>query len=456
MSLYYKLGIVLDFVDTKQDINPSVLRVLRVFRIARLLKFLNFAKGVRQLVVALIISLPSLLNIGTLLFIIVFIYSIVGMSLFGHVKHQGSINDMENFEDFGNSMLLLFRLTTSAGWNDILESLSIEPPDCEKDFKGLYNGNCGWSSAAIFYLVSYVFLIYLILVNMYIAILLENVSSVHEEDEFVISKATIDNFYEVWDSFAPDGTKTIPYSKLSDFAKTLIKPLKIPKPNTMKLARMQIPLRKGDQVHVFDVMKAVVKRALETEGQLESPQDFDEIVKKMEARFVGRSRSAKYGKKRLKPKEAAAIVIQKAYREHLLAKRQKPFRCVVDQACARKENAVQAEKDVDSIPMKTIQIHEGVVSHYRDVNCVTKPFTNVCASATITSEGKDGKCHVEVREVPEALSSHPTNKDYGNYSEDATTSVLHEKLVTRNSCPTDELRQQKKDIIKIVAFESAV
>lgn len=59
---------------------------------------------------ALIVSLPALFNIGALLGLITFIYAIIGMSVFGHVKKQKAINDMVNFETFGRSMQLLFRL----------------------------------------------------------------------------------------------------------------------------------------------------------------------------------------------------------------------------------------------------------------------------------------------------------------------------------------------------------
>ena len=64
--------------------------------------------------------------------LITFIYAIIGMTLFGHVKHTGALNDQVNFETFGRSMQLLFRLTTSAGWNDVLEPLLVTPPYCGK------------------------------------------------------------------------------------------------------------------------------------------------------------------------------------------------------------------------------------------------------------------------------------------------------------------------------------
>ena len=67
------------------------------------------AKGIRKLLFALIVSLPALFNIGALLALITFIYAIIGMTIFGHVKHQGAIDDLVNFETFGRSMQLLFR-----------------------------------------------------------------------------------------------------------------------------------------------------------------------------------------------------------------------------------------------------------------------------------------------------------------------------------------------------------
>ena len=70
--------------------------------------------------------------ISLFLALITFIYAIIGMTLFGHVKHTGALNDQVNFETFGRSMQLLFRLTTSAGWNDVLEPLLVTPPYCGK------------------------------------------------------------------------------------------------------------------------------------------------------------------------------------------------------------------------------------------------------------------------------------------------------------------------------------
>ena len=61
------------------------------------------------MLLAVIVSLPALFNIGALLFLITFIYAIIGINLFGQVRLQGSLDDLVNFQTFGSSMMLLFR-----------------------------------------------------------------------------------------------------------------------------------------------------------------------------------------------------------------------------------------------------------------------------------------------------------------------------------------------------------
>lgn len=272
----------MDELGDNSVINPGLLRVFRVARVARLLRILQFAKGIRQLLVALIISLPALLNVGTLLFLIIFIYAIIGMSTFGHVKKQKNLDDTVNFETFGRSMMLLFRLSTGAGWNDILESLMLREPDCDPNYGGFPNGNCGFPVGAVIYLVSYIFIVFLIIVNMYIAIILENVNRA-QEGGLVLNKDDLDSYYEKWASFVTDGKQYLMVDQVSDFVAFLDEPLKIPKPNEQELVRMGISVRMGYRVQCFDLLRCLVKRLLEKKG--ESPAAFEQIASKLETHF---------------------------------------------------------------------------------------------------------------------------------------------------------------------------
>lgn len=274
-------------------VNPSLLRVMRIFRIARLLRVLEFAKGIRQLLVALMISLPALFNIGTLLFLVIFIYAIIGMSAFGRVKKEGNnMDDIVNFETFGNSMMLLFRLSTGSGWNDVVSSLSIQPPNCDPGYHGYPKGNCGSPFGAAAYLISYIVIVFMIIVNMYIAVILENVNRAHENDDFAITKEDFDFYYRKWAEFVPNGKQFIPLDQLSDFVDGLEKPFRVSKPNEARLRQLDITIRAGELIHCFDLLKALVRSTLEEHG--ESPDVFEEITVRMEAEFtksIGRKHS---------------------------------------------------------------------------------------------------------------------------------------------------------------------
>lgn len=87
-----------------------------------------------------------------------FIYAIFGMNFFMHIKYDGSINELFNFENIYRSMITLFPLCTSAGWNGVLKAITNEQPDCDPKKptgSSMFKGDCGNNIIGIIYLVSY-------------------------------------------------------------------------------------------------------------------------------------------------------------------------------------------------------------------------------------------------------------------------------------------------------------
>lgn len=107
------LGLVLSDLIEKYFVSPTLLRVVRVAKVGRVLRLVKGAKGIRTLLFALAMSLPALFNICLLLFLVMFIFAIFGMSFFMHVKKKSGIDDVYNFETFGQSMILLFQVSTN-------------------------------------------------------------------------------------------------------------------------------------------------------------------------------------------------------------------------------------------------------------------------------------------------------------------------------------------------------
>ncbi|XP_048200214.1 sodium channel protein type 1 subunit alpha isoform X4 [Perognathus longimembris pacificus] len=315
------VGMFLAELIEKYFVSPTLFRVIRLARIGRILRLIKGAKGIRTLLFALMMSLPALFNIGLLLFLVMFIYAIFGMSNFAYVKREVGIDDMFNFETFGNSMICLFQITTSAGWDGLLAPiLNSGPPDCDP---GKINpgssvkGDCGNPSVGIFFFVSYIIISFLVVVNMYIAVILENFSVATEESAEPLSEDDFEMFYEVWEKFDPDATQFMEFEKLSQFAAALEPPLNLPQPNKLQLIAMDLPMVSGDRIHCLDILFAFTKRVLGESGEM------DALRIQMEERFMA-SNPSKVSYQPItttlkrKQEEVSAVIIQRAYRRHLL------------------------------------------------------------------------------------------------------------------------------------------
>ena len=98
----------------------SISTIIRSFRIARVLKLIKAAKNLQQILQAFINALPELINVGALLVLFLFLFSVLGVSLFAEVKNQSDLDRNANFENFGRAALTLLRVATGEGWVGIM------------------------------------------------------------------------------------------------------------------------------------------------------------------------------------------------------------------------------------------------------------------------------------------------------------------------------------------------
>ena len=167
-------------------------------QVGRVLRLIKGAKGIRTLLFSLIMSLPALGNICLLLFLVMFIFAVFGISLFKHVKIRPGFNDVHNFKTFFKTFIILFQMATSAGWDGTLTAI-FDDTDCKvSDSEIGENGDCGSFIAGIAYLIAYLVMSFLVIVNMYIAVILENYSQASEDVSEGITDEDYDLFYEIW------------------------------------------------------------------------------------------------------------------------------------------------------------------------------------------------------------------------------------------------------------------
>ncbi|KFV44559.1 Sodium channel protein type 5 subunit alpha, partial [Gavia stellata] len=298
--------------------SPTLLRIFRLARIGRILRLIKKAKGIRTLLFALLMSLPALFNIGLLLFLVMFIYAIVGMTNFACLGWEGGIDNLFNFQTFDSSILCLFQITTSAGWDSLLVPLLKGSNSCAPNLNltDEQKNNCTNKEVGILFFVSYVIISFLIVVNMYIAVILENFSVATEESTDPLCEDDFDMFYETWGNFDPQATQFIEYSALSDFADALAEPLRIPKPNKIQLISMDLPIVSGDKIHCLDILLAFTKRVLGESGDLHG------LDLHIEEKFMAANPSKVSYKPitttlKRKQEEVSALIIQRAFRRYL-------------------------------------------------------------------------------------------------------------------------------------------
>uniref|UniRef100_A0A2K5CEB4 Sodium channel protein n=1 Tax=Aotus nancymaae TaxID=37293 RepID=A0A2K5CEB4_AOTNA len=320
-NLFDCVVVVLSIVSTmvsilaKQDhipFPPTLFRIVRLARIGRILRLVRAARGIRTLLFALMMSLPSLFNIGLLLFLVMFIYAILGMNWFSKVNPESGIDDIFNFQTFASSMLCLFQITTSAGWDALLSPMLLSKESCNSTSE-----NCHLPGIATSYFVSYIIISFLIVVNMYIAVILENFNTATEESEDPLGEDDFDIFYEVWEKFDPEATQFIKYSALSDFADALPEPLRVAKPNKYQFLEMDLPMVSGDRLHCLDILFAFTTNVLGGSDGLDSMKIMME-EKFMEANPFKKLYEPIVSTTKRKEEERCAAVIQKAFRKYMM------------------------------------------------------------------------------------------------------------------------------------------
>ena len=150
---------IFDFTIILASLIPSTGGFAVVARLARLMRILRLISAVpelRLIVATLVKSIPSMLNIVALMSLVVYIYAIVGFQLF----HE---HDPVHWRNLGISLLSLFRVVTLEDWTDIM-------------YKAMELHPLAW-----LYFVSFVVLGTFVVINMFIAVVINNLDEAKQE-----------------------------------------------------------------------------------------------------------------------------------------------------------------------------------------------------------------------------------------------------------------------------------
>eukprot|EP01090_Pellita_catalonica_P021857 TRINITY_DN8296_c0_g1_i2.p1 TRINITY_DN8296_c0_g1~~TRINITY_DN8296_c0_g1_i2.p1 ORF type:complete len:559 (+),score=91.11 TRINITY_DN8296_c0_g1_i2:693-2369(+) len=210
----------------------SSIAVLKVLRVVKLFKIFRVARKLRILFRTLILSLPAVLNIGFVLFIVFFIYAILGTNFFNEVTSGTILNDDNvNFTNVAYSFFMLVRMATGESWDVIMSDV--------QEARG------NW---VVIYFVSFVTLSTFLGLNLFVAVVLENFQFVSElEDSGNLSVDNLEDYSALWGKYDEDKTGFMRVADLPRFLQELKKPLGFGEVSTeLQLRSKIVPIERRD------------------------------------------------------------------------------------------------------------------------------------------------------------------------------------------------------------------
>ena len=253
------IGIILTLLGTGASLG-GVISIGRIFRVARVLRLVKRARRLQQLFDTMILGIPSLMNITFVFFLVLFIFSVVGVELFAKraVNQQLYITSRSNFQTVPNAMLVLFKWATGENIDGAFNQLAgnvglgvssemlgiqgnvkmecVDDPEYDPNVCGFQSpGNidvsscipingCGVAAAYPFGFL-FIFIINYVLLNVFIAVVLEQFGENDTSDDSTLNKKVLDLLVNLWSERDPDATYFMSFQEFSALIYDLPPPL---------------------------------------------------------------------------------------------------------------------------------------------------------------------------------------------------------------------------------------
>jgi hypothetical protein len=184
-------------VDTTESMSggaPLVqVQALRATRIVRILTLFKGSTSVKAIFAALLLSLPGIVNIVLLMLLCFFVFSVLGMHLFAEQPRGEHLNDHENFDDTASGMRLIFEVASGRSFLHTVH---------EMEDNQLEDGTL-MGDPFLYFFFMYIVAV-LVLTNLFVAMLLENVTIALTTEKSAIQSQHTDAFKKIWDDYIID------------------------------------------------------------------------------------------------------------------------------------------------------------------------------------------------------------------------------------------------------------
>ncbi|KAL4473885.1 hypothetical protein ABPG74_022749 [Tetrahymena malaccensis] len=207
------------FVSTSTISNLPI--IFRALRLGRIVKYIRASQSLKVLIDSIYYLLPSLINIAFLVFLIAFICAILGMNLFSPVQlldgdisypyfdSRATYPYSYNFQTFAGSFLVILQCIQNQNWDWYIQQFGFDQQGCynqsysDQQQDGIKG--CSNPLSYPFFLIVVFFLRYII-INLFLALVIEGFFDTLKENEAVISPEVLESIIEKWSVYDQNGT----------------------------------------------------------------------------------------------------------------------------------------------------------------------------------------------------------------------------------------------------------
>lgn len=171
-------------LNTTGTIPQLGISVLRCVRLLRVFKVTKYWRSLSNLVASLLNSIQSIFSLLLLLFLFIIIFALLGMQVFGgrFDYEPEAEKERHNFDSFWQAVLTMFQILTGEDWNVVM-----------------YHGINAFGGAGSFGMLASIYFIIIficgnyILLNVFLAIAVDNLGDAEEMDEIEKEKEDAEN-----------------------------------------------------------------------------------------------------------------------------------------------------------------------------------------------------------------------------------------------------------------------
>ncbi|KAF9983243.1 calcium channel protein [Modicella reniformis] len=172
----------------------------KLFLTAILFRLVPRSDSLNQLFMTMAASIGSISSLLAVWLVVFAVYGIMFMEIFGLTAYGPNGSEHVNFRNIGKTLLMMVRMSTGEGWNDLMHDFRVEKPNCVNRPDNYLFSDCGSTAWAYALFITFNVISMYIFTSMFIVVVMHNFSYVYQiaPGFSLITREEIRGYKRVW------------------------------------------------------------------------------------------------------------------------------------------------------------------------------------------------------------------------------------------------------------------